>query len=231
MMRSCTRTNCSPITCRLSSGSRTDSSGVEKFLFAARDFDHARAQLAESAFDEFRFAFAHQPGIDVNAAHPLGPERAQTERESDGRIDAAADEKKHVAVADALANLVLDERDTLARVPVLRAAADVEDEVLEDAGALRRVDHLGMELHAVEPARGVFDSRGFAGGCRGEDAEARRRRGHHIAMRHPDLLMIAHAAQNLRIAVHADRERPGRTRLCRLCGPTPPSSCEIRCWP
>ena len=219
-MRSCTRTNCSPMMWRLSSGSRTDSSGSRNSCFAAGDLDHARAELREGALDELRFAFAHEPGIHVNAAHPLGPERAQAEREGNGGIDAAADEKEDVAVADALPDLVFHQRDALARIPVFLAAADVEDEVFENARALRGVDHFGVELHAVEPARRVFDSRGVAGGCGGEDAEAGGRRGHHIAMRHPDLLVIANAVQqSANRRCRQDREWPGQTRLCRPCEP------------
>ncbi len=152
------------MTCRLSSGSRTDSSGREELALAVSDIDNSRAQLAEGSLDEFRFAFAHQAGIDIDAAHARRPEGAQAESKGDGGIHAAADEKEDVAVADALANLVFDERDALTRVPVFRAVADVEDEVCENSRAVRRMDDFGVELHAVESARGVFDGSDVAGG-------------------------------------------------------------------
>src|SRR6202795_1912574 len=90
----------------------------EKFLFAMRNIDHPRPERAESAFDEFGFALAHEPGIDVNAAYPRGSQRPQTEREGDGRIDAAAHEEEHIAVGDTSPDLVLYERYSLPRIPV-----------------------------------------------------------------------------------------------------------------
>ena len=71
----------------------------EKLLFRVLDRDHARAERVEHAADELRFSFAHQAGIDVDAAHAVRAQRAQAQREGHGRIDAAADEEKHVAVA------------------------------------------------------------------------------------------------------------------------------------
>ncbi len=189
------------MTCRLSSGSRTDSSGPRNSRSQCAISTTPAPSCAEGSLDELRFALAHEAGIDIDAAHPRRPECAQAEREGDRGIHAAADEKEYVAVADALTNLVFDERDALARIPVFRAMADVEDEVFEDARALRRVDDFGVELYAVESARCVFDGGGIAGGSCGQNAEAGRRRSHHIAMRHPDLLVIAYAVQDLGIAV------------------------------
>ena len=42
-------------------------------------------------------------------------------------------------------------------VQVGRAAAHVVEEVLEDLLAVRRVHHLGVELHAVDPPLGVLE--------------------------------------------------------------------------
>ena len=175
---------------------------LEKLLLrSARSRPRRAPSCCEGALDELRFALAHQAGIHINAAHASGAQRAQAERERDRGIHAAADEEEDVAVADALPDLLFHQRDPLARIPVFRAAADVEDEVLENARALRRVDHFGMELHAVEPPRRIFDGRRVAGGRGGQNAEPGGRRSHHIAMRHPDLLVIADALQQLRIAV------------------------------
>src|ERR1700677_1338257 len=108
----------------------------EKFPFAMRNIDHPGPKRSESAFDEFGFALAHEPGVDVNAAHPRGSQRPQAERKGHGRIDAAAHKEEHIAVADALPDLILDERDTLPRIPVFLAAANVEHKVFKYAGAL-----------------------------------------------------------------------------------------------
>ena len=62
-------------------------------------------------------AFAHQAGVDVDAAHAIRAERAQAKREGDGRIDAAADEEEDVAVADHFADSLLDQRHAVPRDP------------------------------------------------------------------------------------------------------------------
>ena len=55
--------------------------------------------------------------------------------------------------------------------------------------------HLGMELHGVEQAVRGGHGRHGAGRGAGEDVEAGRRRGHQIAMAHPDLLAARDAAE------------------------------------
>ena len=58
-----------------------------------------RAQRFEIALHELRLALAHQPGIDVNAADPVGPSARRHRVICHRRIDAAADEEKYIAVA------------------------------------------------------------------------------------------------------------------------------------
>ena len=69
--------------------------------------------------------------------------------------------------------------------------AIVVGEVAQQLRAVRRVHHLGMELHAVEAAAVVGDGgegRALAGG---HHAEAGRQAGHPVAMAHPHLLARA----------------------------------------
>ena len=139
---------------------------------------------------EIGLALAHQAGIDVDAAHALGAQRAQAEREGDGGIHAAADEEEDVAVAGALADLLLDQRDAMARVPVRHAAADAEDEIREDTpcrawcGPLRDGT---ARRRASAPARRWRRPRRCS--VRPTHREARRARAPtRVAMAHPDLL-------------------------------------------
>ena len=59
------------------------------------------------------------------------------------------DEKEDIAVAGHVANRLLDHRNPARRFPVLRAAADVEQKIVNYLAALVRVDNLGVELDAV----------------------------------------------------------------------------------
>ena len=94
-------------------------------------------------------ALAHQAGVDVDSPNTVGAEGAGAERERDGGIHAAADEEEDAARAGRLADLLLDERDAVPRIPVGQAIADAEDEVREVLAPARGVDDLGVELDAV----------------------------------------------------------------------------------
>ena len=77
--------------------------------------------------------------------------------------------------------------------PVAGEAGDAEQEVLEEAGADRGVDHLGVELDAVEAACLVGDGGEGRGVAPGEDAEARRDGRDLVAVAHPDGRALAGA--------------------------------------
>src|SRR3954447_2562808 len=52
----------------------------EKFRLSAIDKEAPGTELREGAFDEFRLAFPHQAGINVDSKHAFGPERAKAKR-------------------------------------------------------------------------------------------------------------------------------------------------------
>ena len=86
--------------------------------------------------------------------------------------------------------------------PVAGAAGDLADEIGDQRRALRRVHHLGVELHAVEPARIVGDGRERRAGRDADRAEARRQLGHPVAVAHPHLRALAffeHALEQRRL--------------------------------
>ena len=90
--------------------------------------------------------------IDEDAGELIA-DRLVDQQRGDGRIDAAREPADHAALAD----LRADARDfagaELRHGPVARAAGDAMDEIGEQRRAVRRVHHLGVELHAVEAAR------------------------------------------------------------------------------
>ena len=88
-----------------------------------------------------------------------------------------------------------------------------------ECAPLRRMHHLGMKLHAIHAA---LPASSIAAVAQVEvEASTRKpgwRRFYNVAMRHPDLLMIADAtpsSSELRDAVDQDRGSQGRTRPCR----------------
>src|SRR5581483_6875344 len=193
--------------------------GRQKLLLRVLDRHGARAKPVEHAAHEIRLPLPHQAGVDVNAAHASGRQRAQTERVGDGGIHAAADEEEHVAVADAIANSLFDLRDTVSRIPVWRAAADAEYEVREDFAPVRRVDHLGMKLHAVEAAHRLPDSGNGTGFGPRQHGESRGHGRDEVAMAHPDLLRPREPAKSRRVnAVQFERRQAVFPLLALLHG-------------
>ena len=84
------------------------------------------------------------------------------------------------------------------------AAAYGEYEVLQDLAAMDRVHHLGMELHAVDPAFGVGDGGDVAVVGAGDDVEFRRRRLEFVAVTHPDRHPLRQITEQGRVARRPD---------------------------
>ena len=96
--------------------------------------------------DLLGLAGAQQPMVDEDAGE-LIPDGPVHERRGDRRVDPAGESADHLAVAD----LRPDRRDLLVddagRGPGRRDAGDVVQEALEHPLPVRRVHHLGVELH------------------------------------------------------------------------------------
>src|SRR5262249_5531423 len=119
-----------------------------KLFLATRYVDDTRAELCERGLDELGLTLPHEAGIHVDTAHPRRPQRAQAQGESHGGIHTAAHEEEYVAVADPLPDLFFGKRHPLSGIPVLLAAADAEDEVVEELLSLRGVHDFGVKLDA-----------------------------------------------------------------------------------
>ena len=183
--------------------------------------------VAEQAHDLLGLVEPQQAVVDEHALQLVAQRLVQQHGHHRG-VDAARQAADHAALADLGADLgdgaVLEG----GHRPVALEARDVEREVAQKLGAVGRVHHLGMELHAVELARLVGD-----GGERrvlrgGDDAEARRQLGHAIAVAHPDLLLVArlpHAVEQGRGLLDLEARR-GRTR-----GGGPPRPCRRAAGP
>ena len=145
---------------------------------------------------EIGFAFPHQAGIHVDAAHPIRPQRPRAERERHARIHPAGDEEEHAALAHALADFLLQHGRAMPHVPVLPASSNPKREVGQILLAARGVDHFQVELHRVEPA--LWRRHGRHRACAGapRHREPFRHPPHHIAMAHPDLLRAGQSAEH-----------------------------------
>ena len=144
------------------------------------------------------FAFAHQPGIHVNTIHPLRRQRAQAERVGHRGIHAAAHEKEDAAIACGLSDLGFDGTDAVFGIPVAFAAADSENKVREDAGAVLGMRHFRMKLDRQQRLLPV-SHRGHGAGVRGGDyVEAGRDGLHAIPMAHPDFAQVQPGEKRMR---------------------------------
>ena len=101
--------------------------------------------------DDLRRLVLPQQAVVDEHADELVADGLVHEQRRDRRVDAARERAEHALVADLGADpldLLLDHR---RRRPGGRRAGDVVEEVLQQIGAVRRVDDLRMELDAVEP--------------------------------------------------------------------------------
>ena len=187
---------------------------------AGVDVDQLDAEaLTEGVDDLLGLALAQQAVVDEDAGELLA-DRPVHERGGGGRVDPAGEPADHAAVADLGADpldLLVDHR---GRRPLLLAARDLAQEPLQDRLAVRGMDHLGMELDAVEPALGVLaggDRRARAGG---EGAEPRRRLVDAVAMAHPALLRLWEARHQPTALVEQRELGPAELAALRALDPT-----------
>ena len=142
---------------------------------------------AKQGDDVFRFARAHQSGVDKNAGE-LVADRFVDQHRGDRGIHAARQSADHAPVA----HLMADARDGLVaerlHAPFRRDAGDVLHEVAQERCAARGMNDFGMKHHAVEFARLVGDDREGRRVRARDDAEAFGDRGDLVAMAHPDIV-------------------------------------------
>ena len=119
---------------------------------------------------------------------------SEVTRESTPPEQAADDPAGADRLADLL-DLAVDERRDR---PVGLEARFAEEEVAQDLQALLRVDDLGMELDAEEPAVAVLDHGGAGVGRAARQAEAGRDAFEPVAVAHPDLLLVLDLGQQAR---------------------------------
>ena len=112
-----------------------------------------------------------------------------------GGVHAAREPADHAAVADLGADALDLLGDDRLGAPRAVAAADVLEEAHEDLRAVGRVDDLGVELDAVDPPVDVLERGHGRLARRRERGEARRRREHRVAVRHPAGLLLGQAAE------------------------------------
>ena len=134
------------------------------------------------------FVLTQETVVDEHAGQLIADGLVHEQRR-DGRVDAAGEGAQHALGADLGPNALSLLLDDCGRRPRRRRPGSVVKEVLQDVLPVRRVHDFGMELHAVEGARGRLE--------RG-DRRRRRARDHNrvrgwrddgIAMGHPNRLL------------------------------------------
>ncbi len=152
--------------------------------------------VAKQVDDLAGLVFPHQAGVDKDAGELIADGLVQQHR-GHGGIDAPGKAADHLA----LAHLATDLGDGLLAEglhgPATGEARDPVREVAQQGRTARRVGHLRVKLHAIEPARLIGDG-GEGRAVRGGDhVESRRNGGNQVPMAHPDGLAVAHRAQAL----------------------------------
>jgi len=123
--------------------------------------------------------------------------------------------------------VVLDGFDLPGWIPVLLAAAGVEQEVFQNRQAAGRVRDFGMKLDGEQAARGRGDGRDGAVSVLARTSN-RPAPGHDVAVAHPDLLAAFNAVED-RIGIR-DVELSEPVLATVAFWTRPPSACAINCW-
>jgi hypothetical protein len=111
------------------------------------------------------------------------------EQGRDGRVDTARERAEHALVSDLSADpsrFLLDHRRGR---PERRRIGDVVQKPFQDLHPVRGVEHLRMELDAVDPVGVVLERGDRRRWGRGDDTRALGRRDDRVAMAHPDDLL------------------------------------------
>ena len=153
---------------------------------------------AEGLDDLRRFVLPQQPVVDEDARQ-LVADCLVHEHRGDCGVDAARQRAEHALPphlrADAV-DLLLDHR---RRRPGGRRRGDLVEEVLEHGHPVRRVDDLGVELHAVQRTLGRLEGGNRRRSGAGDDPRALGRRDDGVAVRHPHGLLARRVLQERRL--------------------------------
>ena len=216
--------NSRPMILRFSSGSH-DPSSASRNWSAASTTSSVSKTASKSRAHLLGLAVPHHPVVDVDAGEPVA-DGALHDRGGDRGVDAAGERADRPAVADLLADpldLLLDD---VEHRPGLAAAGDVVQEVLEHLLAVLGVQHLGVPLDAGQPAPDVLERRHRRHRRRGQHGEALGRRGHRVAVRHPDVVVGRDVGeQGARARSTVTGVRP--YSRAPVCATSPPSPCAI----
>ena len=192
---------------RFSSGSSTPGQPLQEAL-ASIDHHQLHAEVAlEGDAQQLRLALAHEPVVDVDAGQ-LVADGPMHQRRGDRGVDAAGERADDVAGPDALADLGHGRLDEVRGRPVLPHAGDPDHEVAQHVPPDRGVDHLGMELDAVEVARRIGQAGERRGVGLGDRPESGRRPQDGVAVAHPDRLHAVDPGEQPVAVGHVDGRRP-----------------------
>ena len=220
-----TRMNSRPMILRFSSGSVTPASASRNCSRASTTCRSTPVAATKSRSTCSASPCAQQAVVDEHAGEPVadGPLH---QRRGDRGVDAAGQPADRPAVADLGADPLDLLVDDVGRRPGRPSAGDVVQEVLEHLLAVLGVQHLGVELHAGQPAVDVLERRHRGAGDGRGDGEPVGRRGDRVAVAHPHRLLAGSVAEAAgRRSVTVSSVRP--YSRSPVCATVPPSACAI----
>ena len=162
----------------------------KELVFAV--FDANETEAGKGLTYKIGFAVTHQSGVDIDSANAFRAER--TRQSVKATVESTPPETKKKTFRSPTRRRICSSiwRDAESRIPVLSAPADAEDEILENARAFGGVDHLRDGTGHRKVGGSIFDSRRFRRyWWKRWSAKPGGGAVNYIAMRHPDLLVIA----------------------------------------
>ena len=162
-----------------------------------RSIDHAQIDVemtAERALHEFTFVLSEQTVVHEDAGELIA-DRACQQGGHHGGVDATRQTADHPTITDLGLHSGTFRFHEFAHLPASGTTADAEEEVSQNVDAVRRVRHLGVELHAEEGKLVVHDRGERTGVGVGERGEVVAQTGDLITMTHPDRSHGGNAAE------------------------------------
>ena len=137
--------------------------------FLGVDADELQVAFGKNRLDLVAFIFAHKAVVDEHAHELVGDGLGQ-QRGADRGIDPAGKREQHLVAADLFADGFDLTVDVILHGIIALCAADRIQKLPDHLHAVFGVDHLGVELHAVQLFRRVFHGGdGAVGGVRRGD--------------------------------------------------------------
>ena len=168
---------------------------VDKRLPRPREPNVHSEIFPEEGPDLLRLAQPQESVVHKDAGKPTA-DRLVEQNGRNGGIDPPGKTENHPLVADRLPDLFNSALNEGFHRPALCASTDAKEKIFQHLFPLGCVDHLRVELEAVEPSLRILGGGHLGVLCRGGDPEAFRQTADPVAVAHPAARLLLNAGED-----------------------------------